>query len=155
MLKTAALVTALAVAALATVHPHRLGARAPVKLCATQPEDGTWKNVDAATRGIPRIQLRFTCQDQILNGQPYPPGAPWHIHVWGKCSPTNCDWGEVDAQRQTTGWIFGQYHQGYARRFVWARMSAAHPGQLWVYVWTDFASASRADYTFTGYFVHE
>ena len=43
-------------------------------VCAAQPEEGQWENIDANTRGLTRAVLRFTCQDQILNGEPYPPG---------------------------------------------------------------------------------
>src|SRR5262245_6244182 len=82
--------------------------------CVQPPEEGTWINTEANTRSIPRIQLRFVCQDQILNGQPYPPGPPWYVHVWGACSPTNCDWGEVGAQRLSSGHIFATYDQGFA-----------------------------------------
>src|SRR5437868_5034869 len=74
--------------------------------CIQPQEEGTWINTEANTPGIPRIQLRFVCQDQILNGQPYPPGPPWYVHVWGACTPTNCDWGEVGAQQLGTGHIF-------------------------------------------------
>ena len=155
MRKALALVAAVVAVSLAAAPPHRLAARPAVKQCLAQSEDAIWKNVDPNTRGVPRIQLRFVCQDQIINGQLYPPGPPWYIHVWGKCHPTNCDWGEVGAQRLSTGWVFGQYNQGYARRYVYAKMSVVHPGQLYVYIWTDFTSPTRSDYAFTGYFVHE
>ncbi len=120
--------------------------------CIQPPEEGTWINTDPNTRSIPRIQLRFVCQDQILNGQPYPPGPPWYVHVWGACSPTNCDWGEVGAQRLGTGHIFATYNQGFARRYVYAKMSIYRPGQLWVYIWTDFTDPGRADYAINAWF---
>ena len=47
--------------------------------CVDPPENGNWINADSNTRSLTRAELRFTCQDQILNGQPYPPGPPWHI----------------------------------------------------------------------------
>lgn len=121
--------------------------------CLMQKEVGNWRNADAVTRSLTRIQLRFTCQDQILNGEPYPPGPPWHIHVFGKCHPTDCDWGEVGAERLGSGHIFGRYNQGYARRYVYARMSQYRPGQLWVYTWTDFADPKRPDYGSHNWFV--
>ncbi len=121
--------------------------------CLVQQEAGNWRNADAATPSITRIQLRFTCQDQILNGQPYPPGPPWHIHLFGKCHPTDCDWGEVGAERLSSGHIYGFYDQGFARRYVYARMSQYRPGQLWVWTWTDFADPNRADYGVHNWFV--
>ena len=120
--------------------------------CIAQPEDGTWINSDPATRSFPRAVLRFTCQDQVLNGQPYPPGPPWHIHLWGSCHPTNCDWGETGATRLSSGWICGTYDQGFAKRYVYARMSQARPGQLRTYVWTDFTDPRRADYASNDYY---
>jgi hypothetical protein len=121
--------------------------------CLVQPEAGNWRNADPATRSLTRIELRFTCQDQILNGEPYPPGPPWHIHVFGKCHPTDCDWGEVGAERLSSGHIFGRYNQGFARRYVYARMSQYRPGQLWVYAYTDFADPNRPDYDVHNWFI--
>jgi hypothetical protein len=114
--------------------------------CIAQPEDGSWTNTDPASNSIPKAVLRFTCQDQVLNGQLYPPGPAWHIHLWGKCSPTNCDWGETGATRLSSQHIYGKYDQGFAKRYVYARMSQYRPGQLWIYVWTDFTDPNRQDY---------
>ena len=52
-------------------------------VCAEQLEDGSWANVDLNTRSLTRADLRFICQDQVLNGQQYPPGPPWYVHLWG------------------------------------------------------------------------
>lgn len=124
-------------------------------LCVEQPEAGRWRNADAATRSIPRIELRFVCQDLVINGQLHPPGPPWYVHVWGKCHPTNCDWGEVGASRIPAGHIYATYNQGFARRYVYAKMSAYRPGQLWVYIWTDFTDPARPDYAVNNWFVRE
>jgi hypothetical protein len=124
-------------------------------LCVEQPEAGRWKNADPATRSIPRIELRFVCQDLVINGQLHPPGPPWYVHVWGKCHPTHCDWGEVGASRIPAGHIYATYNQGFARRYVYAKMSAYRPGQLWVYIWTDFTDPARADYAVNNWFVRE
>ena len=94
--------------------------------CAAQPEDGNWVNADASTNSLTRAELRFTCQDQILNGQPYPPGPPWHMHLWGKCSPSDCDWGTADAENVTVGgrtFVRAIFHHGFATRYVYADMS--------------------------------
>lgn len=120
--------------------------------CLAQAEDGAWLNVNPATPSLTRTVLRFTCQDQVLNGQPYPPGPPWHIHVWGKCHPTDCDWGEIGATRLASGWIYGIYDQGFARRYVYARMSQSQPGRLRIWTWTDFLSPTRPDYASDNYF---
>lgn len=124
-------------------------------LCAQQPEEGVWRNADPNTRSITRVDLRFVCQDQILNGEPYPPGPPWYMHLFGKCHPTDCDWGEVGAQRLGSGHIYTVYRQGFATRYVYAKMSQYRPGQLWVYIYTDFADPGRADYTSQDWFVRQ
>jgi hypothetical protein len=109
-------------------------------------------NTDPNTNSITRIQLRFVCQDQILNGQPYPPGPPWYIHVFGKCHPTDCDWGEVGAQKLNSGHVYGFYDQGFAKRYVYAQMSQYRPGQLWVFIRTDFTDPNRPDYDVHNWF---
>lgn len=123
--------------------------------CIAQDEDGSWRNSDTNTRSLTRAQLRFVCQDVILNGEPYPPGAPWYMHLWGACSPSDCDWGEVPAQAVTIGtrhMVRAVYHQGFATRYVYADMSLYRPGQLWIWMWTDFADASRPDYESQNWF---
>ena len=67
--------------------------------CVVQPENGSWLNADANTRSFTAVDLRFVCQHQILNGELYPPGRPWYVHVFGKCHPTDFGWYEVGAQR--------------------------------------------------------
>ncbi len=121
-------------------------ARRAEALCLAQTEDGAWRNADANTRGPARVELEFICQDQVRNGELYPPGPPWKVRVWGRCHPTNCDWGQVGAQRLSSGHIYATYNQGFARRYVYARMSQYQAGRLWVYTYTDFTSPSRADY---------
>ena len=114
--------------------------------CAVQPEDGVWVNLDPNTRGITHVDLRFTCQDQVVNGQPFPPGPPWHIHVFGKCHPLDCDWGTTGAQRASNGFITGSFNQGFATRLVRARISPQQQDTLQVLVHTDFRDPNRRDY---------
>ncbi|MCP3915030.1 MAG: hypothetical protein GY711_05705 [bacterium] len=123
--------------------------------CAAQPEEGTWINSDPNTRGLTRAALRFTCQDQILNGELYPPGPPWHMRLWGSCSPEDCDWGEVGGEHRTVGdrhFIYAVYHHGFATRYVYADMSLYRAGQLWIWMWTNFADPARPDYESQGWF---
>jgi hypothetical protein len=136
---------ALAVVTLAFASPAEA-------LCARQQEDGRWVNVDPNTRDFTRIQLRFICQDQVLNGQLYPPGPPWYVHVWGKCLPNDCDWGEVDARRLDSGHVYAVFDQGFVKTYIYAKMSQYRPGQLWVYAWTDFRDPSRPDFALQSWF---
>jgi len=124
--------------------------------CIAQQEVGSWVNADPNTRSLTRADLRLTCQDQVLNGEPYPPGPPWHMHLWGKCSPTDCDWSEIGADSVTIGsrtYVHAIYHQGFATRYVYADMSLYRPGQLWIWMWTDFADPGRADYESQNWFI--
>jgi hypothetical protein len=124
--------------------------------CVVQPEEGNWANADANTNSLTRAELRFTCQDQVLNGKPYPPGPPWHMHLWGKCVPSDCDWGPADAETVTIGartYVRAIYRQGFATRYVYADMSLFRAGQLWIWMWTDFADANRLDYESQNWFV--
>ena len=123
--------------------------------CVQPQEEGNWRNADQNTRSLTRIQLRFVCQDQILNGQLYPPGPPWYVHIFGKCHPTDCDWSEVGAQRLSTGHVYATYDQGFAKRYVYAKMSQYRPGQLWVYTFTDFTDPNRPDYEVHNWFARQ
>jgi len=42
---------------------------------------GTWINEDEDTRGITKIVIRANSQTIF-------------VHMWGRCHPTDCDWGE-------------------------------------------------------------
>ncbi|HAC66126.1 MAG TPA: hypothetical protein DCF68_21985 [Cyanothece sp. UBA12306] len=73
LLKKTLIIVILAVAVVVIVFPQTASA-----LCIQPDEEGSWRNTDPQTRSITRVELRFVCQDQILNGQPYPPGPPWY-----------------------------------------------------------------------------
>jgi hypothetical protein len=113
-------------------------------LCVTPAEVGSWHNVNPDTRGITRANIRFQCQDQILNGQPYPPGKPFYIRLFGKCHPTDCAWAEAGADSIAGGWKRGTLDQGFAVRTI--RFKTYPDGRLRVLIDTDFRDPARADY---------
>jgi hypothetical protein len=119
-------------------------------------EYGNWVNADPNARGIARIELRdcqsvTVCDGDICQIQ-YDVG--WVMHTYGKCSPSNCDWGWTRGQRRlSSGQIPGTYDQGFAKRYVYAKMSQYRSGQLWVYWRTDFVDPGRADYELQEWFV--
>ncbi len=45
---------------------------------------GDWNNVDPNTGGITKLSIAIS-------------GASANVHAWGKCHPTDCDWGGVNA----------------------------------------------------------
>lgn len=148
-LRVASLIASVAIAIVAS---------SAKSLCVQPQEEGTWINADSNTRSLARAILRFTCQDQVHNGEPYPPGAPWHVQLFGKCSPTDCDWGEADAREVTIGsrtYIYAVFKQGFATRYVYADMSLYRAGQLWIWMWTDFTHPGRTDYESQNWFIRQ
>lgn len=85
--------------------------------CIAPPEEGTWVN------GEKRLQIRFVCQDVVVNGQPQPPGPAWYID-------------DAGARQLETGQIYAVFESAEGKRHVYAKMSAHQPGKLWVYVVT-------------------
>ena len=45
---------------------------------------GDWTNVDSNTGGITTLSIGIS-------------GGSANVHAWGKCHPTDCDWGTVPA----------------------------------------------------------
>lgn len=121
--------------------------------CPEQPEAGSWVNAFSSANSLARIELGFFCQDQIKDGRPYPPGPEWIVQVFGRCEPADCDWQKTAARRLSTGHIYAIYDQGFAIRFVYAKLSKFRRDQLWVYTWTDFKDPERKDYGVHDWFV--
>jgi hypothetical protein len=118
--------------------------RAAFAQCVTPFEQGNWTNDDSATGGITRVLVTFSCNDQILCGVDAngnvtcsKPGAPFRLHLWGKCHPSDCDWGAVDGNEVTIGgrrWIYSYFDQGFARRHVYITPSPTIPGELFLWM---------------------
>ena len=130
--------------------------------CSVPFEQGTWSNIDSGTRGITKVEVSFSCNDQVLCGVDAngnvtcsTPGAPYRMRLWGKCSPSDCHWGPVDGNDHwvgTTKWIYGYYDHGFAKRWVYIKPSVLHPGDLYLWMYTHFTDPGRADYVFTGWY---
>src|ERR1700760_1365090 len=95
--------------------------------CLEPRESGEWTNVAHDTRSVVSLEVRFVCQDRMLNGAPYPPGPEWFVHAVGRCEPVDCDWHEVGARRLATTHIYAVFEQGTARRYVYLRLSRSQP----------------------------
>lgn len=119
-------------------------------LCVTPTEVGAWANVDSNTRSITRADIRFQCQDQILNGQPYPPGKPFYIRLFGKCHPSDCVWQEAGADNIAGGWKRATLDQGFATRTI--RFKTYPDGRLRILIDTDFRDPARRDYSSAEWF---
>jgi hypothetical protein len=120
--------------------------------CLEPREAGQWTNLESHPRTLISLDLRFICQDRVLNGAPYPPGPAWYVHAVAKCQPIDCDWHEVGALRLATTHIVAVFDQGSARRYVYLRMSQSHPDLLWAWVYTDFKDPTRANYAVYDWF---
>jgi hypothetical protein len=132
------------------------GAERAEALCSGHPpEYGSWVNADPNARGIARIQLQDCVSVTTCSGDTCTivHDAGWAMHVWGKCHPTNCDWGWSAGAFPVSGRVFGYYNQGYAKKRVYAKMSQYRPGQLWVYWENDFVDPNRPDFTLQEWFV--
>ena len=121
-------------------------------LCAAQQMQGTWTNTNALTTGITRIVINFPCNDV----QPSTPD-PNTVRVWGKCSPSDCDWGEQEigyefwseAAAQYTH-VDATYDQGFARKTL--RIFLLEDGRLFVFRETRY-NDSRRDFSKGEFFV--
>jgi hypothetical protein len=121
-------------------------------VCVTQPLQGDWRNIDPNTRSMTRVVVGFHCGDQVLcdtdgncsGGQSY-----FTLRPFGKCTPTDCDWGVRRAESMGDGWQRAVYSHAWATKYVWVK-TYQYYGRTYlrVYVSTDFTSADgRTDYT--------
>jgi hypothetical protein len=62
---------------------------------------GTWINVDPQSRGIQKIVIVGDTDNQS-------------IRAWGRCSPADCDWGEVQLFLLRVDDPSQEYHRGFA-----------------------------------------
>ena len=93
---------------------------------------GEWVNVDAGTRGMTRLEI-VAAGDQALS-----------FHGWGKCHPTDCDWGVTPAQLGPEG-LVGMYELGWKKTTITVRRSGE---QLLARVFDDYSeSDGRTDRT--------
>jgi hypothetical protein len=121
-------------------------------LCVTQPLTGNWHNIDSATRSITRVDIGFHCGDTILcdehgnctGGESY-----FTLRPYGKCHPTDCDWGVQRAQSMGDGWERASYNFGFKTSHVWVKTYATGGiTHLRVWVYNDFTPADgRTDYS--------
>jgi len=77
---------------------------------------GTWRNVDPETRGISSLVVRREGDDLT-------------VQAWGKCHPTDCDWGVVpfrligDSTRDITfDYAFAKWEFDFAATYLTMKM---------------------------------
>ena len=106
---------------------------------------GTWKNVDSGTSNITKVKVAPSA------GIP-----PVTVRAWGKCHPSDCDWGKVSGYNGPSGArkVIAHFASKNDWGFVYAQremtLQMRNDGDVDYRVVTDFADASRDDYVSTG-----
>lgn len=125
-------------------------------LCsASDPLPGDWKNIDANSRAMARVVVQ-TCQQVVTcNGDLCTSSySGTFLTPYGKCSPTNCNWGRKQAQSMGDGWFRTIHDFGFVTSHVWVRTYSYGLTYLRVWVYNDFTpSDGRADYTTDEWFL--
>ena len=105
---------------------------------------GDWVNVDPATSGITRVVVTNTGGDNI------------NVQVWGRCHPTDCDWGTQpgrgyydNVSSNHVHSVTGQFNAGFSNTLVILHQAAG--GGLTFDALTQFTDgSSRHDYDSDG-----
>jgi len=101
--------------------------------------EGDWRNEDPNTSGITRVDI-------------YNSGRSTVVHMWGKCSPTDCDWGEVTTSitDKEDGILNIIWDQGFVVRTQ--VLTLLSDGRLEVKSFSDYRD-ERSDTDRTYYFI--
>ena len=111
-----------------------LSSSARAQFCFPQTLQGHWVNVNPSTRSITRADI--SCIPFIQH---------WTVHLWGRCHPTDCDWGTVAATASAPPIVLNAfYDQGFAKRYVVIRQVLG--GRINIRIRTDFVDPRRRDY---------
>ena len=117
-----------------------------------------WTNINPNTRSITKARIGFECGDLVIcdpSGHCTIPWTGYTLRLYGKCHPTDCDWGTVRATYDNATKTYkASYTQSFAQRKVTAKRftSGIFAGLLQVTVATHFTDGSgRPDYTSVDY----
>jgi hypothetical protein len=102
---------------------------------------GKWTNpAPEAQNGINRLDISAS-------------GDQLSVHAWGKCAPSDCDWGSqpatVDGQQARATWRFGQMSAGNVPARTATVVLKPMSGQLSVSVSNTYANSGPAQRQFT------
>lgn len=126
-------------------------------LCAVDPLTGDWHNIDANSSSMTRVVVETcqpvtTCSGGICTTQH---DAGTFMTPYGRCSPTDCNWGRKQAQQMGDGWIRTIHGFGFKTSHVWAK-TYQYYGRTYLRLWVhnDFTAADgRTDYTTDQWFL--
>ena len=103
---------------------------------------GSWVNQDPATPDITRLSIGVD-------------GSAVSVRAWGKCTPTDCDWGTTSGN--TDAWVSNkQITTAWIQTFAIRKQTLTYleDGSLLVTTDTHFTDGSeRPDYRMTDYFI--
>jgi hypothetical protein len=139
------------------VKPRSSSPVARAAVCSA-PMVGDWRNINAGTNAMTRALVTFTCNDHVLcdtQGNCTTAESYYSAQMFGKCHPTDCNWGRVRAWNMYDGWIRAMYYFGFKTSHVWLK-TYSYYGRTYLRVWVynDFASwDGRADYTTDEWFL--
>jgi hypothetical protein len=127
-----------------------IGAGPASASCTSNPIEGNWRNINTATSGMTGVLIEtcqpiVTCSGDVCSIQH---GAGTFMTPFGKCHPTDCNWGRRQAQSMGGGWIRTTIDFGFKRADVWAK-TYDYYGRTYLRLWVnhDFTAADgRADY---------
>ena len=117
--------------------------------------DGVWENVDAATRGVTKLQIDMSGTTTQ--------GIGVTVQAWGRCHPTDCDWGIVKALAYGPDVSADVVNTAQAVTAIFTTsfnetIMVIHPlpgNELQVEIFTQFTDGSaRSDYSNTYTFRH-
>lgn len=109
----------------------RLGYEMPVvdardgALAGPDAFEGSWTNVDANTRGMTRLVIARNA------------GGAWSMHGFGRCHPSDCDWGVTGAEVVGDA-LVATYRFGFKTTTLTARLAST---RLSVDVFDDYTDA--------------
>ncbi len=116
------------------------------------PEHGNWCNVDTETSNIICIELVLQSHMEVIDNNQLHSQT---IRLYGTCPPKDYDWGKVQVRRSDSGYYYAVYRQGFANRYVYAKMSRYRPNQLWLHIHTNFLDPAREDYVSRNWLVRK
>lgn len=136
--------------------PHHLLAHST--LCATTPLTADWRNIDPNTRAMSRVTVDFYCSDVVLcdtSGHCTGGDSAYYMHPYGRCHPSDCDWGRQRATEMGGDWVESTYNFGFKTSYVWLK-TYSYYGRTYLRVWVynQFSpSDGRASYTTDEWFL--
>ncbi len=122
--------------------------------CAAPPSqvqamEGKWKNINANTPGLTKVNIFFVCNDHMacpVPGSCTPSrGSGEYLQVYQACNPQDCDWGETEVTYNAgRGYLVGTYDYGLLMRYLFVDLmqGGSRDGQLRVRLITQYKNTN-------------